>query len=695
MEQAVYHAQNYVKLIQESSQRKDAEARSYYNVGTLHEILGEYTEALENYQNYLQQSKQKGDKHDVAQAYGCLGAVYAYLNNHQLALTYHDQSISIAKILKDSKVLAKAYEQFGDSYFKFQQYNDAIDCYMQMARSCMRPDLLGQAAALCRIGAAYRAQQRFQYSIYYFEQAKMISEDFEPSHITTLCEYNLACILQHSTQILEIDQAKKYFERLIPIHEAKIEQHKEEDTFCPSELRNQLEECYIGLINILGNTGYKDEALVYSEAFHRRLVTQLLNASAWTSKSSLNMNSHCRSFDMWSIEKITRIVNEQNSTVLYYTMLPSCLLLWVLRPGHGVVRFYTAKHTHLKVPVSEYLETLIGNLLKKRNLRELMYDCENRALPEQGIKLKVAQRQNQELGGATGDDTETDQFSSELYSTEGSSTISLETNETDSDAKVPRTPQKSPERLLFDFLIAPVDDILSSLEENSPLVIIPDKELHRCPFGVIKDWNGIELRQRFWITYLPSIYVLDRVTKNEFNQLRRQDQVEFDRSQSCLGGMPKVLPAVTRPAKLPMYEFASRLPTTRTTSNASEQPEPFDARKTSNPRLSKFGELTVPPVRTQSPGSAFVISRGSKVSVKSKQSVTEKTPPVGVSMKSATGASSTLLDRMVARHTIGTLVSKTSTNTNITTSPCQVTEYRQVCDKEKCFIFGNPKLPKK
>lgn len=50
-------------------------------------------------------------------------------------------------------------------------------------------------------------------------------------------------------------------------------------------------------------------------------------------------------YDSWTIDKMSRVVSQQNATVLYYQILPSQLLIWVLQPGEGVVRFYNGKST--------------------------------------------------------------------------------------------------------------------------------------------------------------------------------------------------------------------------------------------------------------------------------------------------------------------------------------------------------------
>ena len=407
LEQAVHFARQYTKLLQDSDVKQSTKAQSFHNQGLLHEILGEYQEAAENYKSYLKQSKAAGDKRGVAQAYGCLGSAYAALNNYQLSLTYHEQHVALATKLDDPRLIGQAHEQFGDTRVKYKEYEEAVTCYMSTIKSCARNDLRMQTTALCKIGKTYRGQKRYQYSMYYFDQAKIIAEDFEFADIKIICEYNLACILQHSTQMYEIDQAQKYFERLIPIFEGKISQHRDEDTFCPKELHTHLDDCYQGIIYILSKSGYKEEALVYSEALHKKLSSQLITQLPSTkSQSSLSLTSSGNSglFDAWSIDKITRVISEQNATVLYYTVLPQCLLIWVLQPSHGLVRFYSNKPKDSdKETISQQILALRAKMLKSRDVHELVYDCENRALPERDTDLKLLQKANRTLGGGPSD----------------------------------------------------------------------------------------------------------------------------------------------------------------------------------------------------------------------------------------------------------------------------------------------------
>jgi hypothetical protein len=53
----------------------------------------------------------------------------------------------------------------------------------------------------------------------------------------------------------ELDRSYAYFTQLNPLFEAKLQQHQEEDTFCPAELHAQIAESYDGIQNVLAKIG--------------------------------------------------------------------------------------------------------------------------------------------------------------------------------------------------------------------------------------------------------------------------------------------------------------------------------------------------------------------------------------------------------------------------------------------------------
>lgn len=695
IEYAVHYARLYTKLVEESGVSIQVKAQSYHNEGLLNEILHEYPRAVECYQNYLKQSKKAGDKRAVAQAYGCLGSVYSALGNYNLSMTFHEQHVSLASKLGDPRSLALAHEQLGDSKIVFEEFEEAVECFLSSARSGARNDLRLQTSALCKIGKTYRSLKRYQYSLYYFEQAKVIAEDFEFNEIKSICEYNLACILQNSTQMFEIDQAERYFTRLIPAYEAKIHQHREEDTFCPTELLEQLENCYLGIIHIYAKSGNRDDALVYSESFRKKQASLLVENSLTRSTSLVSLTSlgNTGHADTWNIEKLLRVVGDQNSAVVYYTLLPSFLAVWVLLPGEGIARFYTSKQqVSNQEPIGKAISRLMNEILKNRNTKELVYDCENRSLPERDSDTKLLKNANKKLrAGTEGGEkcTSGNNLSAE------STNLSMGGPGSQKDSK---TNAKGPDRELFDILLAPVYDILSKLDPGSPVIIVPHKELMSCPFGIIRDWDLMQLKDRFRITVMPSLFLLEKVVQNELQQMRLEDNIEFLRTQSQMGGLRKLASSMGVEArKTPAFNFSSRLQVSESDCSPTGMEE-VDTRRTSNPRLAKSGALLYTGGTAKCGPSVAQTARTSKMSVMPPKALLKQIPsppktvplkgvqPIGVPSKP---------EKLMSVHTMTTLTTKTSTNTDITKAECGVADFKQVSDPEKCLVIGSPCLPER
>jgi tetratricopeptide (TPR) repeat protein len=93
-----------------------------------------------------------------------------------------------------------------------EDYGKAIEKYDQMLNASIRTDYRMRATALCKTGNVYREMKKYQHSLYYYDQACDLAEDMEYFDIHKICQYNIACIQQHSTQLKDIEQAQQYFE---------------------------------------------------------------------------------------------------------------------------------------------------------------------------------------------------------------------------------------------------------------------------------------------------------------------------------------------------------------------------------------------------------------------------------------------------------------------------------------------------
>ena len=148
----------------------------------------------------------------------------------------------------------------------------------------------------------------------------------------------------------------------------------------------------------------------------------------------------------------------------------------------------------------------------------MVNECESRALPLKNSQLERVRKQYLMLNKSTKDQED-------------------KSNRTDNETES----EKPPERRLYDLLFSPVEDLLTKLPKNSPLIVVPDKILHHFPFGLLRDFLNRYAFQRFHLTYLPSLLLLDKVIGNELNHLRAQDDLAFERAQNKKGGIFKLL----------------------------------------------------------------------------------------------------------------------------------------------------------
>ena len=686
MTSALQHAQKYTELIKGMGGH---EGESHHNLGALCEILGDYKAALDHYQKFLQLSKKHSDKKGLAQAYGSLGTIYCHLANSSLALTYHEQHLSMANKIGDPKLICIALEQFGDTYSMLHDYDRAVECFTNMGKAAPNNDYATQLRSLCKIGKMYKVQNRHQYGIYFFEEAKTLAFDMQDNDMVTLCEYNLACLLKHSTQMKDLDEAKDYFCELIPLLERKIQLHKDEDTFSPPELSEQLTECYDGIQLVLSKLGNKDQCLQYAESFRKRSLTQMQNFSTSVAQNSnLVSGSYQRASDMWSADKLCRAVTQANAVVLYYSLLPEHLLLWVLHPAKSNIRFYTGRPPEGSENVIDFLTKLIAEIKVRPKGDDLLNECENRALPQRSLQLDLMRKKNQDLSKSVERQKYREELEKEINRIE-------EEKEKDEIKK----PKKSAMRRLYDYLIAPVEDLLSESTNHNTMIIIPDKVLCELPFNILQDWNGKFMHERFNITQIPSLFLIEKVTNNEIDILKRNDELQFERAKSSFGGLSRMLQSSDSGRD---FNQCSSCMQSESVSQSVDI-DLLNPRMVSNPRLLKSGGPRVATGARSSKNTSGAETSRQNTGYSERSKVTFRTNGVpssmirsstSLSMKSAPVRLGTA-QRILGLHSLNTLTTRTSTNTDIVSSNCTVTQFQQICGQNKCMVFGNPFLSKR
>ena len=208
------------------------------------------------------------------------------------------------------------------------------------------------------------------------------------------------------------------------------------------------------------------------------------------------MTNHMMAYDMWTFDRIKRVVTQQNATVVFYSLLKHQVVTWVLKPGEGLVYFYVKKLPTSDVTMIEHVQKLLQEIVSTVNVKDAKYRFENRALSRSNHDLKTLQEKNKLLGKQLKADK----------ATQG-----------DLDETICKKP---PQRQLYDLLLGALENTFTDLTADSNVVFIPDQLLFLCPFTSLVNHEGIRFGDRFHVTVVSSLFALDRCHNNETGNLK-------------------------------------------------------------------------------------------------------------------------------------------------------------------------------
>ncbi|XP_035685485.1 tetratricopeptide repeat protein 28-like isoform X1 [Branchiostoma floridae] len=616
---ALHHGKDYMQLI-ESSNQPELMKQAHYHMATLYEAGQDYKQALAQYNLFLSFCKEAEDEASTALAHGCLGNLYASVCDYKQALLHHEEQLDLMEKEDNEGAQMMAHLHLAEVLIKTEEFEDArvhLQESLQLSRELDQPEL--ECRTLLKLGDLFSEQGRHQHALYYYEQAQTLVEDEDQPDLHTICQFHVAHMSQFSTSLKELETARRTFEELIPIYEDQARRCDEEEVQLPEDLGRSLQLAYDGMLSSLSKLGNTDQALEYTECHRRQNLLWTLNVRPQIPDCSKlfedpgSLANLVGRFDPLKIQQLFDIVNVTNKTVLYYSVVNDSLLLWVLQPGKGVARFYKSS---TKENFVEKCRGCIALIRKVEGQSSPCYDIENRSLPRKKAEVYEVKKAN-------------------LRASQSKKEFRKELEEEVEESSKKMDPPRMPFKELYNVLIAPVEDLLSALPLHSDLVIIPDKDLLQVPFDLLKDFKQRCLCERFQITIVSCLYVLE---------------VAFVGIQS----VRKPGAASTRPQDKSLIMATASTGSIMVTKTRGDQ-------------------STITYTRSKDPGKGLLEIPSTR----------EGRPDL-----EREG-----LKRMKLLNTINKLVTKTSTGQQITTSASFVTEFRQLSGQDYTLVVGNPTLP--
>ncbi|XP_033099521.1 tetratricopeptide repeat protein 28-like [Anneissia japonica] len=158
--------------------------RAFANMAECYEALGDYEEAVNNYDKYLLIAQKTNNAEEQDKAYLGLGTIHRTVGNLQQALFCFEKRLMVAHEMDTSTAKGSAYGELGFLHSLMGNFEQAISCLEhQLKLAKDMNDKAGEADAACGLGGIYQQMGEYEKAINFHQIDLEIAEETK----------NLAC----------------------------------------------------------------------------------------------------------------------------------------------------------------------------------------------------------------------------------------------------------------------------------------------------------------------------------------------------------------------------------------------------------------------------------------------------------------------------------------------------------------------
>jgi len=325
-EQAIDFYEQSLALAREIGDRR-GEAMSLGSLGDAYSNLAEYEQAIDFYEQSLAIFREINNRQGETVSLNNIGSTYNSLAEYELAIDFNKQSLTLARQIGDLRGEAFSLFSLGNAYSNLAEYELAIDL-IQQSLAIFREigDRRAETCSLCDLGTVYSSLVEYEGAIDLYKQSLALAREIGDPDLEALSLANLGAALANSGNFTE---AEPYLYDSIKIYEtirAKISLHN--DDWRVSIFEKQTNP-YIALQQVLIARNKPQQSLLISERGRAQALVNLL-----LSKQSL-IPKHP------NLQEIKKIAQEQNATLVEYSVIPNGeLYIWIIPPD-GEIQFRT------------------------------------------------------------------------------------------------------------------------------------------------------------------------------------------------------------------------------------------------------------------------------------------------------------------------------------------------------------------
>lgn len=540
---AVYNDQGNISLSMQYYQQalaihqeignRSSEALSLNNIGVSYGSQGEYAKALELHQKALKITQEIGARVEEVQSLSNIGGLYKTLGQYSQALEYSQKALAITKEIGNRDQQMGILNGIGNTYRQQERYTEALETYRQGLTIAQEIGNRSQEGySLTNLGYVYERQGNLSQALASLQQAVTIFRDIGEPSGESLALRGLGRVYAASNQNAE---ALKSYQQAIAIQRqlgyrpyegltlsylgnlynstgqyADAEKSLFEAVAILESVRGSklTDEHKISLFDTQADTyRYLQQALIAQNKTNAALeVAERGRARAFVELLAKQLSPQSNEpIKHPSLEEITQIAQQQNATLVEYSLVPGqSLYIWVIQPN-GKIDF---RSVDLKTWLQEQ-NTSLADLVS--NTRESI-----------GVSRSI--------------------FSAEVV------------NPVNENNPTKRLQQ------LHQLLIKPIADLLPT-DSSQRVIFNPQGELFLVPFAAIQDEQGKYLIEKHTILTAPAIQVL-QLTQEQRQQVRARHAVPLQGNNALVVGNP-TMPSVPpkdgeKPQQLPNLPGAKR-----------------------------------------------------------------------------------------------------------------------------------------
>ena len=222
----------------------NAESYLRQSVDTMYERHSDYANMIASLDELLRLTKKKGNKSEIAGVLNQLGLAYNNVEDFDRAMSYFNQSVSVAEGINDKKALSIYLNNIGNSYFSQKKYGTALEFYqrsLELKREIKFQS--GEALTLHNMGNTHYRLQNTDMALELLTASMSIS--------TLLRENDL--IARNHFSLMQVHQFLKQYEKALAHYQEYIKlrvpgYQLAEDQFAQDNIKYELSQKDISLL---------------------------------------------------------------------------------------------------------------------------------------------------------------------------------------------------------------------------------------------------------------------------------------------------------------------------------------------------------------------------------------------------------------------------------------------------------------